>query len=80
MIKSTFSIEPGCFDIDNESEFLKAGKALFEPSFVVGLKFLSIPFLSKWAADLIPIPYVIYSILVLYDDIIDNHNIFFTVL
>ncbi|XP_031625910.1 cytochrome P450 9e2-like [Contarinia nasturtii] len=58
VIKTAFSIDPGCFEKDEQSEFLKVGKDLFAPSFLVGLKFLAIPFLPKWAFELIPVPFV----------------------
>ncbi|XP_031635618.1 cytochrome P450 6B1-like [Contarinia nasturtii] len=62
VIKCTFSINPGCFDKNVESEFLKIGKTLFEPSFWVGMKFLVHPILPQWALDLIPIPFLPSSI------------------
>ena len=55
MVKSTFSIEPGCFKKEEENEFLKAGEDVFKPTFWIGLKFLSMPLLPKWAFDLIPV-------------------------
>ncbi|XP_055303189.1 cytochrome P450 6B1-like [Sitodiplosis mosellana] len=58
VIKSTFSIEPKCFENGEQNEFLTAGKQIFEPSFLAGLKFLAIPFLPKWAFELIPVSFV----------------------
>lgn len=57
-MKCTFSIEPDCFNAQNESEFLKAGKTLFAPSLLVGLKFLAVPVLPKWMIDMIPVSWV----------------------
>ncbi|XP_055306508.1 probable cytochrome P450 6a13 [Sitodiplosis mosellana] len=62
VIKCTFSIDPGCFNKEQESEFLEAGKRLFAPSFMAALKFLSIPLLPQWALDLIPVPFLPASI------------------
>lgn len=56
VIQCTFSIEPGCFNKQHESEFLEAGKTLFAPSLLVGLKFLAVPILPEWVIDNIPIP------------------------
>lgn len=58
VIKCSFSIEPGCFDKENESEFVAMGKAMFAPSFWIGLKFLLMPLIPNWAIDYIPVPFV----------------------
>lgn len=55
VIKCAFSIDSGCFNKEEESEFIAMGKAMFEPSFWAGLKFLLMPVLPGWALDLIPI-------------------------
>lgn len=55
VIKCTFSIDPGCFNKEQESEFLIEGKKLFAPSTLVALKFLANPLLPIWAMDLIPV-------------------------
>lgn len=54
VIKCTFSIDPGCFDKNEQSEFLKAGETLFSPSILVALKFLLVPILPEWLIDYIP--------------------------
>lgn len=56
LAKCAFSIDPGCFNDKEESEFVIMLRELFEPSFWVGLKFLSWPIMPTWAMDLIPIP------------------------
>lgn len=56
VVRSTFSIDPKCFNKENESDFLKAVKTLFAPSFLAGLKFLLLPILPVWALDYFPVP------------------------
>lgn len=56
VIKCAFGIEPGCFDKEKESEFVAMGKSLFDPSFLVGIKFLLMIILPDWALEWIPIP------------------------
>lgn len=56
VIKCSFSIDPKCFDNENESEFLVMGREMFEPSFWVGMKFMSSFLLPHFITNFLPIP------------------------
>lgn len=56
VIKCSFSIDPKCFDNENESEFLVMGREMFQPSFWVGLKFMSSFLLPHFFVNILPIP------------------------
>lgn len=59
VIRCTYSVDAECFEKSHLSEFLVGNRKLFEPSFLVGLKFMAMPILPRWILNLIPIPYVI---------------------
>lgn len=52
-----YSIDAQCFDHNKTSEFVTAGRKMFEGTFWAGLKFMAFPILPNWLLDLIPIPW-----------------------
>ncbi|XP_055325952.1 probable cytochrome P450 6a13 [Sitodiplosis mosellana] len=74
VIKCTFSIDPGCFNKEQESEFLKAGKKVYTPSSLVALKFLSLEFMPKWAMDIIPNSFLSASVDRLFRTLVETNK------
>ncbi|XP_031632668.1 probable cytochrome P450 6a13 [Contarinia nasturtii] len=61
VMKCAFSIDADSFNKDHDSEFLLLLKEIFDPSLLVGLKFLAWPHLSQTVADLLPFPFITKS-------------------
>lgn len=55
VIQCGFSIDPKCFDKENDSEFLQINRELFTPTLLVGLKFMAFFFFPQWAVEWIPV-------------------------
>lgn len=54
VIKTAFSLEAGCFDANQESEFMEVSQKMFELNFWTNLKCMSCLFLPKWMLDIFP--------------------------
>lgn len=58
MVKTIFSIDSYSFVRNQDSEFMKAGKVLFDPSTLVSFKNVIAPVLPQWILEILPIPLV----------------------
>lgn len=59
VVKCAFSIEPGCFDPNQNSEFSTVLRKMYNTSFRSSLKFMFCSFFPKWMISLLPAQYVV---------------------
>lgn len=53
MFKCSFSIEPRCFEINHDSEYLAAFQKMFAPTLQHGLKWVFCLFFPGWMMDML---------------------------
>lgn len=56
VIKCSYSLDANAFDTQHKSEFIDISDKILQPSKMLAVKFMLMPLLPKWLADLIPIP------------------------